>query len=119
MYQIRYILSMKSVVLHPKAREVIRDFPADVRDRLGQALLEIQKGFKLGMPRVRPMPSVAPGIEEIRLRGKDGIYRVFYFTRDPRGVLVFHAFMKKSQQTPRLEIELGKKRLKELQDEKK
>jgi hypothetical protein len=32
----------------------------------------------------------------------------------PKGVLVFHAFGKKTQRTPPLEIELARKRLKEL-----
>jgi len=32
----------------------------------------------------------------------------------PEGVFVFHAFAKKTQRTPPLEIELARKRLKEL-----
>jgi phage-related protein len=39
---------------------------------------------------------------------------VFYYTAAPEGVLVFHAFAKKTQRTPPLEIELARKRLKEL-----
>ena len=39
---------------------------------------------------------------------------VFYYTASPRGVLVFHAFVKKTQRTPPLEIELARKRLQEL-----
>jgi len=58
------------------------------------------------------------GAEELRVKGRDGIYRTFYYTKDARGILVFHAFVKKTQKTPPLEIELGRKRLKELQDEK-
>ena len=47
-------------------------------------------------------------------RSADGIYRAFYYTAAPQGVLVFHAFIKKTRRTPPLEIELGRKRLKEL-----
>ena len=50
------------------------------------------------------------------MKGEDGIFRVFYFTATAQGVLVFHAFAKKTQRTPPLEIELAKKRLKELLD---
>ena len=59
------------------------------------------------------MPAVASGVSELRLKGGDGILRVFYYTAWPRGVLVFHAFVKKTQTTPP-EIELARKRLKEL-----
>ena len=41
---------------------------------------------------------------------------MFYFTAAAKGILVFHAFAKKTQRIPPLEIELAKKRLKELLD---
>jgi phage-related protein len=109
---------MKKVIMHPKAREMIKSFPKDVKEKLGQYLLEVQKGFKLIMPKSRPMPSIAVGAEEIRVKGKDGIYWAFYYTKDDRGVILFHAFRKKTQKTSYLEIELGKRRLRELINEK-
>ena len=68
------------------------------------------------MPRARPMPTVAAGVSELRVKGADSIFRVLYCTAPSRGVLVFHAFVKKTQRTPPLEIELARKRLKELLD---
>lgn len=68
------------------------------------------------MPSSQPMPVVAAGVSELRVRDEDGIYRAFYYTAAPQGILVFHAFVKKTQRTPPLEIELGRKRLKELLD---
>jgi phage-related protein len=62
------------------------------------------------------MPTVAPGVSELRVKGEDGIFRVFFFTATAKGILVFHAFAKKTQRTPPLEIELAKKRLKKLLD---
>jgi len=76
----------------------------------------MQLGEQVGMPNSRPMPAVAPGVSELRVRGEDGIFRVFYFTASSLGVLVFHAFVKKTQRTPPLEMELARKRLKELHD---
>jgi len=58
---------------------------------------------------------VAAGVSELRVKGEDGSFRAFYYTASPRGVLVFHAFVKNTGRTPPLEIELGKKRFKELQ----
>jgi phage-related protein len=68
------------------------------------------------MPNSRPMPAVAVGVSELRVRAEDGTFRAFYYTASSRGVLVFHAFVKKTQRTPPLELELAGKRLKELLD---
>jgi len=73
-------------------------------------------GESLAMPNARPMPAVSPGVSELRVKGEDGVFRVFYYTASRKGVLVFHAFEKKTQRTPPLEIELARKRLKELLD---
>jgi len=54
------------------------------------------------------------GAAELRVRDSAGIYRAFYVVKVVDAVLIFHAFAKKSQKTPDREIELGKKRLKEM-----
>jgi phage-related protein len=41
---------------------------------------------------------------------------VFYYTASAAGILVFHAFAKKTQRTSDSEVELARKRLKELLD---
>ena len=91
-------------------------FPKAARQALGEAILDLQYGQKLGMPLSRPMPSVGSGVEELRVRDAAGIYRAFYLVKDRAGILVFHAFEKRTQKTPQREIELAKKRLKEIYD---
>jgi phage-related protein len=54
------------------------------------------------------------GVEELRTKDASGIYRVFYFKKSAAGIVVFHAFTKKTQKTPQHEIELGQQRLKEM-----
>ena len=105
---------VKAAIFHPAVRAAIRSFPEDVRQELGKAIYDLQKGAVLAMPLSRPMPSIEPGAAELRIRDKTGIYRTFYYSRSVRGILVFHAFVKKTQATPVREIDLGKKRLKEL-----
>lgn len=105
---------MKQAFFHSKAREVVRTFPKDVKKSVGKAVLDLQKGNDLSMPLSRPMPTVALGVEELRIKDATGIYRTFYYKKSSRGILVFHAFMKKTQKTPAREIELGRKRLKEM-----
>jgi phage-related protein len=107
---------VRPIIFHPKARETIRRFPKPVRIRLGKGLFRLQVGEPIGMPNSRPMPTVAPGVSELRVKTQDGAYRAFYYTASARGVLVFHALVKKTQQTPPLEIELARKRLKEILD---
>lgn len=108
---------MKAAIFHPAAIAAIRLFPDDVRRELGKAIFDLQMGETLTMPLSRPTPSVGPGIEELRLRDRAGIYRAFYYTRSSRGVLVVHAFVKKTQATAKQDVELARKRLKELLDE--
>jgi phage-related protein len=105
---------MRPAIFHPKALEAIRAFPEEVRRELGQAIFDLQKGASIGMPMCRSMPSVAVGAEEIRIKDRSGVYRAFTYRKSKAGVLIFHAFQKKTQKTPDHEIELGKKRLKEL-----
>ena len=108
---------MKLALFHPKARDAIRDFPEDVRREFGKVIFDLQKGEKLAMPLSRPMPSVAPGVEELRIRDRSGAYRVFYYTKLADSIVIFHAFVKKTRQTPTHEIALAQKRLKEMLDE--
>jgi phage-related protein len=111
-------MRVKPAIFHPAAISAIRLFPKDVRRELGKAIFDLQKGEKLGMPVSRPMPSVEAGVSELRIRDRSGIYRAFYYTQSPRGILVFHALMKKTQATPKRDLDLAKRRLKEMLDEK-
>lgn len=92
-------------------------FRRDIRDQFGKAIYLLQAGQQLGIPLSRSMPRVAPGVSELRLHGTDGQFRTFYCVSSARGVLVIHAFTKKTSQTPRAEIRLAQRRLKELLDE--
>ena len=55
------------------------------------------------------------GLFELRPRGREGIGRAFYCFLVGKRVIVLHAFIKKSQQTPDSELKLARKRLKEVQ----
>jgi phage-related protein len=85
-----------------------------VRVEFGSALIKVQLGMTLGLPVSRPMPGVHPGAHEFRFRDATGIQRIFYYAQSGQGILVFHAFSKKTRKTPQSEIELGRKRLKEM-----
>ena len=105
---------MKFAVFHPKAREALREFPEEIRREFGKAVFDLQKGERLQMPLSKSISSVATGVEELRLKDRSGAYRVFYYTKLANSILIFHAFVKKTQKTPKREIQKGMKYLKEM-----
>jgi phage-related protein len=101
-------------MLHHRVRSTLRDFPAEVRANVGLILFQLQLGQRHGMPHVRSMPSVGPGVSEIRVKDVSGAYRVFFVVVTDHGVLVFHAFQKKTEKTANTEIQLAQNRLREM-----
>jgi len=65
----------------------------------------------LGEPHVKHLQGK---LWEMRLKGRDGIARALYVTAIGRRVVVVRAFVKKTQTTPRSEIELALRRAKEV-----
>jgi phage-related protein len=107
---------VKSITFHPKALAFIRSQSPSVRREIGEALRDIQKGISLGLPLSRPMPSVASGAHELRIKIVTATVRVFYFVKVADTIVVFHGFQKKTQKTPAHEIAIGQQRLKEMVD---
>jgi phage-related protein len=70
-------------------------------------------GPDLGMPHTRPM---GEGLFELRLKVAAGIVRVFYCMLVGRRIVMLHQFIKKSEKTPRKELEMARTRLKEVKD---
>ena len=71
-------------------------------------------GPDLGMPHTRAM---GEGIFELRLKAAEGIMRVFYCTLVGCRIVMLHQFVKRSEKTPRGELGVARKRLKEVADE--
>lgn len=90
----------------------IKALPADTQARYLRLVdLIVAHGPQaLGMPHARPLEGK---LWELRMRGRDGIARAVYVTASGRRVVVLHAFVKKTQKTPRAAIETAKKRMKE------
>lgn len=92
----------------------LKEFPEEVRGDLADALARLEEGLNLSMPLSRPMPSIAPGAHELRFRDRSGIYRVVYWIRRQNEIWLVHAFKKKTQATPALNIEVAKQRIKRI-----
>jgi phage-related protein len=89
----------------------LEDLDVNTRQRLVEVLTLLSEGESLGMAISRPMPTIANGAHEIRLKDRLGQYRIFYFTKFREALIVFHFIKKKSQHTPHHEIAVAKKRL--------
>ncbi len=101
----------KPVTFLGSSQADLRAFPDDARSEAGYQLDRVQRGME---PKDwEPMTIIGPGVREIRISEEAGAFRVFYLTTLADRVLVLHAFQKKSQKTPRKDIELAKKRLRE------
>ncbi len=62
---------------------------------------------------MKPMPSIGVGVREIRIHA-DRAYRVVYVAQFQEAVYVLHSFVKKTQQTPKSDVELAARRAREL-----
>jgi phage-related protein len=58
--------------------------------------------------------SVSKGLFELRIKGKEGIARVFYCTKGEKRILMLHGFVKKTQKIPAKELNKAKFRLSEV-----
>jgi phage-related protein len=70
-----------------------------------------QTGPNLGLPYTR---SFGNGLFEIRAKGPEGVGRAFFCSLVGRHVVILHGFVKKTQKTPVRELNLARKRQKEV-----
>jgi phage-related protein len=68
-------------------------------------------GPALGKPYTSP---IGDGLFEIRAKGKEGIGRSLFCTIKGREIIILHSFIKRSQKIPKKEIDLARKRMKEV-----
>lgn len=96
--------------------EAVAEFealPLDIKAKLTRALdlLRAKGIIALAMPLARHVESK---IWEFRVTGRDGIGRSLYIATSGRRVVILRTFIKKTQKTPRAEIEIAFKRLGEV-----
>jgi phage-related protein len=100
-------------VLNDTVAAEIRSLPADMHARfLRISLLIEQAGLEtMREPQVKHLEGK---IWEMRMTGRDGIARALYVTKVGRRVVVLRVFVKKTQKAPNSEIEIAKRRAKEI-----
>jgi len=68
-------------------------------------------GPNLGKPHTAP---IGQGLFEVRAKGKEGIGSSLFCTLNKQEIVVLHSFVKKTQRTPKRELDKARKRMKEL-----
>jgi phage-related protein len=60
------------------------------------------------------MPTVGQGVQELRVWVESGTFRVIYYARLEDAVYVLHAFEKRTQATQKVDLDLARRRYKDL-----
>lgn len=99
----------------PSGNEVIKDFIDSLQEntqaKLGRQLdLLEEHGNQLGMPHAKAMGG---GLIELRVRGKQEV-RVFYAFAVGKRIYLLHGFIKKTQATPKKELDIARQRQSEI-----
>ncbi len=110
---------MKEIRWNEKAREFVRSLDVETKREIGSLLMMLQNEMTLGMPQSRAMGSIHKNAYELRIKDSKGSYRVIYVLALRDMIFIPHAFTKKSEQTPKHDIDLSIRRLKEMLDENK
>lgn len=97
---------------HARVLAEIESWPVDVlADYARLVELLIEHGPNLRLPHSR---AIGDGLFELRPRSRSGIGWAFCCFLLGRRVVIVHAFVKKTQQTPEKELKLARRRVKDL-----
>jgi phage-related protein len=107
------IMTWSVETLNEGVDKELEALPADTRARFVRIvqLIETVGLPHVSLPHVRHLQGP---LWEMRMTGRDGIARAIYVAASGMRVVVVRVFVKKSQRTPRREIELALKRAQEI-----
>jgi phage-related protein len=100
--------------LDDDVRNALGALPRDIRARF-ERIVKLIQGHGLERVREPYVKHLEGPLWEMRMKGRDGIARAAYVTASGHRVVVVHVFVKKTQKTPRGEIETALRRAEEVQ----
>ncbi len=96
----------------PVIQKYIASLQATTKAKLARQIdLLAAYGPELGMPHVKPLKA---GLYELQVRGDQEV-RVLYVYATGNDIYLLHAFQKKSQTTPKRELDIARQRQTEIQ----
>lgn len=93
-------------------KDWLKSLPREDMRSIGFDIKTVQFGYPIGMPLTRILHGTG-GLEEVRCNVSNGIARVIFCVESGKMVLL-HGFIKKTQQTPKKELDIAIKRYKDL-----
>ncbi len=106
-------MSWRVEFLDERVKAALDALPNDIRARF-QRIVQLIQSHGLEQVREPYVRHLEGAVWEMRMKGKDGIARAAYVTATGRRVVVVHVFVKKTQKTPRRDIETALARAKEV-----
>ncbi|MDP2862703.1 MAG: type II toxin-antitoxin system RelE/ParE family toxin [Desulfobacterales bacterium] len=91
----------------------LRNFPDEARRATGFELRAVQNGLE--PTDWKPMSVIGTGVKEIRIHVL-GEWRIIYVAKYQDTVFVLHAFQKKTRKTSRQDIDLARRRYRQIGD---
>ena len=108
-------MSYTIVYYNEVVQESILNLPDSLQARyIGLTERMMQYGPNLGLPHTSAFGN---GLFELRLKGIEGIARVFFCVLIHKEIVMLHSFIKKTQKTPEKQLKIAKLRMKELKND--
>lgn len=107
---------MKKLIFLRGSYRRLKGFPAEARRESGHQLWLVQKGKD--PDDWRPIKTIGTGVREIRIH-QPHEHRVIYVAQFPEAIFVLHAFEKKTQQTPKSDIDIARAAYAEIESKRK
>jgi phage-related protein len=101
-------------LLDDRVRDELEALPPDMRARF-RRIVELIQGYGLEQVHEPHVKHLEGPLWEMRMKGKNGISRAVYVTAQGQRVVIVRVFVKKTQKTPRREIEVALRRVREAQ----
>lgn len=100
-------------ILNDKVAQQLENLPTKIKVSMYRIFDLLEKyGNEVREPHTK---ALGGGLYEARAKGLEGIARAFFTYQDKRVIVILHCFIKKSQKTPKNELEKARKILKDLQ----
>jgi phage-related protein len=106
-------VSWSVLFVNSAAQAELDALPTDMRAKFERIVMLIRDH---GLEKVREpyVKHLGDRLWEMRLTGRDGIARAIYVTASGRRVVILRTFVKKTEKTPKRELELARERAKEV-----
>ena len=103
----------KNISGNMPVREWLLSLSTEDRKSIGEDIKTVEYGWPVGMPICRPMND---GLYEVRTHLSDRRIARVFFCFYKEGMVLLHGFIKKQQKTPKQDLDLSRKRKKEVEN---